>query len=126
MWSFLAAAALAAQPAASNPVEDSDFRCLAVVAVVLGSVPKESVEDLAAVTGLTAIFMYYLGRVDVRYPGLDFVAAFKTLDDDVAFKTGFSAQAERCSTEAERRSQKLDEMGRILRNLLPPPPGHAG
>lgn len=126
MWSIIAAAALAAQPAVPNPVEDSDFQCLAVVAVVLGQVPKESVEDLATVTGLTAIFMYYLGRVDVRFPELDFVEAFKSLDSDAEFRTGFSAQAERCSAEAERRSQQLDAMGRILQDQPLPPPGRTG
>jgi hypothetical protein len=126
MWTLLAAALLAAQPAAPKPADDSDFQCLAVVAVVLGKVPKESLEDLKAVTGLTAIFMYYLGRVDVRYPGLDFVEAFKSLDSDSAFRTTFAAQAERCSAEAQRRSQKLQDMGRILQDVPSPVPGQSG
>ena len=126
MWSFAAALALAAQPTAPKLSEDGDFQCLAVVAVTLATTPKQSVDDLKAVTGLTAVFMYYLGRLDVRYPGLDFVEAFKSLDGDPGFVARFAKEAERCSNDAERRSQQLEDMGRTLQELPPPLPGKVG
>lgn len=127
MWTLIAAALLAAQPAQPSGLsEDADFQCLAIVAVVLGQVPKESLEDLRTVTGLTSIFMYYLGRLDARYPTLDFVEAFKSLDGDPVFASRFAAQAERCSAEAEKRSKQLQDMGRILQNQPAPLPGQSG
>jgi len=126
MWSLLAAALLAVQPAPADLGQDGDFQCLAVVAVVLGTTPKESLEDLRNVTGLTAIFMYYLGRIDERYPGLDLMTAFKRLDDDEQFKRQFGETAARCSAEAEARGQKLQDMGRVLQDLPLPLPGLAG
>jgi hypothetical protein len=126
MLSLLAALTLAAQPAPPKLSEDADFQCLAIVAITLATTPKQSAEDLKAVTGLTAVFMYYLGRLDVRYPDLDFTAAFKSLDADPGFASRFAREAERCSNDAERRSKELQDMGRTLQALPPAMPGKVG
>ncbi len=123
MLSLLAALTLAAQPAAPKLAEDGNFQCLAIVAVSLAAAPKQSVEDLKTVTGLSAVFMYYLGRIDARYPGFDYVQAFKSLDADPGFAACFVEQAERCSSDAERRAQELQDMGRTLQAQPPRVPG---
>ena len=119
MLSLFAVLAFAAQPAAPKLSEDADFRCLAVVAVTLATVPKQSADDFKAVSGLSSVFMYYLGRLDARYPGFDYVEAFKGLDTDTGFVSRFAEEAQRCSNDAERRSQQLQDMGRTLQSLPP-------
>lgn len=114
MWSLLAAAAAAAPQVPPEIASDADFRCLAVVSVVLDRTPKQTAEDFKDVAGLTAVFMYYLGRIDVRYLELDFPAAFKSLDDDPNFATKFASEATRCGDEAQARGQWLQNMGRTL------------
>jgi hypothetical protein len=130
MWSLLAATALAVSPIPSalppKIAQDSDFRCLAVVAVVLDSAPTKTAEDFKTVAGLTSVFMYYLGRIDARYPELDFVAAFKLLEAEPSFQAQFASEAARCGDEAEMRSQSLQEMGRTLQDLPPHLPGKIG
>jgi hypothetical protein len=126
MLSILTAAALAAQASPAAVARDPDFRCLAVTAMVLDNVSKESPEDAAGAAGVTAIFMYYLGRVDLRHPSLDFAEAFAELDRTAEFMNGFAQDAERCSSEAQERGQALQSMGRALQGEPPAASGDTG
>ena len=70
--------------------------------------------------GVIAIFMYYLGRIDARLPGIDYVAEVSRLVESPNYvPRKFRADLQRCSGEAQRRGAALKEMGEALQRRAP-------
>ena len=117
MLSFLAAAAAAAQTPAV-PLDDPDLRCVVAVATVSSMAESSASEEEKA--GLIAIFMYYLGKTDARYPGIDYVAEIKRVIESPGYlEKSFAADVKRCSQEAMARGKALEDMGEELQNEMP-------
>lgn len=104
MLSVLAAAAVVA----SQPTTDPDIRCMAsflVVAGQMGEDPQSSAEDKS---GVSAIVLYFFGKVRGRNPKADVKNAIMTLVQSPGYlDTAIRADIERCSAEAEARGKEL-------------------
>lgn len=109
------------QPAPADrpaPADDPDLRCVAAVSFVLGaSDDKELGAD--GVSGLTAVFMYYLGKVDARRPGLDYAKELGGLMNAPDYARQLPADLVRCGKEAEERGAMLQRLGEDLKSSVP-------
>jgi hypothetical protein len=118
MFGVIAALAAAAQQ--PKPVDDPDFHCMVAISMVLGRMaesPAASAEDKA---GVTAVFMYYVGKIDARFPGLDYAGQMSAL----LARPGYLASElqpdiARCGQEATTRGETLEEMGKALQQSAP-------
>ncbi|MBC2664542.1 hypothetical protein H7F51_03300 [Novosphingobium flavum] len=104
--------------AAPKPVDDADLRCVAAVAAMIGTL-DENKADPEVVSGLTAIFMYYLGKVDARYPGLDYAAILTALLSAPGYDRQLPVDLRRCGGEAEERGAMLKDLGERMKSAVP-------
>ena len=77
-----------------DPANRADVQCMAIAAFAGGSVETGSVEQL----GLMAAMTYFLGRLEGRAPGVDWLdqmGAYLVSADETEIKT----QADRCGGE---------------------------
>lgn len=92
-----------------KPADQADMECLAVAAVVAGRAQAGSEEQAGAAGGV----MYYLGRLEGRTPGVDWLEQLRghllTLDD-----AGLAAAAPRCGAEMVAKGKALTEWGQAL------------
>lgn len=92
-----------------KPADQADMQCLAVAAIVAGQAAEGTQEQAGAVGGI----MYYLGKLEGRTPGVDWLAELtthlQTLDE-----AGLAAAAPRCSAEMITKGQQLTEWGQKL------------
>jgi hypothetical protein len=58
--------------------------------------------------------MYYLGRLDVRAPGLDIVRAVRQEAKTLGSPANAKAIGEACDSEAKKRGQQLVQIGSEL------------
>lgn len=117
------AAALGLLAAVTSPAPvytaDPDLRCVAAVAAILGTVEETRDADPEMMTGLTAIFMYYLGKVDARSPGLDYAPALTALMGAPGYDRQLPADLKRCGNEAEERGAMLKQLGEQMKASVP-------
>jgi len=118
----LALVATAAAPPAS-PIENPDLRCVAAVAAVLGTLGDSGEADAETMTGLTAIFMYYMGKVDARSPGFDYAKGLTALMSAPGYNRQLPADLKRCGAEAEERGAMLKDLGEQMKAAVPLAPG---
>jgi hypothetical protein len=117
---MLAALALLAAAAAEPAITaDPDLRCVAATAAVLGTVSEAADTDAETITGITAIFMYFLGKVDARRPGLDYAASLTGLMNSPGYDQQLPADLKRCGAEAEERSSMLKDLGEKMKTAVP-------
>lgn len=114
-----AALALLAATALPGSADDPDLRCVAAVSFVLGASADDKTLDAEGVTGLTAIFMYYLGKVDARRPGLDYAKELGALMNAPGYTRRLPADLVRCGKEAEERGAMLQRLGEDLKGAAP-------
>jgi len=94
---------------------DPDLRCLAAVSAALGIVADRKDADPETVPGLTAVFMYFLGKVDAARPGLDYAPPLARLMNSPTYANDLPADLKRCGAEAEGRGQMLQDLADKLR-----------
>lgn len=132
---------------APHPADNPDLRCVAAISFALGSLaatpadgtrggqsggqsggqfgdkPEEKAVDAAS---LTALFMYFLGKVDARHPGFDYGAAMKRLFAQPGYSGQLPADLARCGREAQERGVMLQDLGRELQGITPLVPSQPG
>lgn len=118
-----ALALLAAAPPPQAPVpaaaDDPDLRCVAAVSMVMGVMPEGETNDPELRTGLASIFMYYMGKLDARRPGIDYLAELTGLFERPGYSRQLAADLKRCGAEAEERGRMLQELGKDLKSSVP-------
>lgn len=118
--SLLAAAAAApAVPGPTGLIRDRDLRCVAAVSAALGILADRKTDDAEQTAGLTAVFMYYLGKVDARRPGLDYARSLTALMNAPGYAQELPADLKRCGAEAEERGRTLQTLGERLKAAVP-------
>lgn len=121
MWGLIAGLAAAAQaPQAARPLsDDPDLRCMVAISLVIGTAdgtPADSAEKAS----MASIMMYYVGRIDARFPGIDYVREVKRLVEAPGYmENKLAADLERCGSEAEARGKLLQDMGEELQRTAP-------
>jgi len=107
------AAPALAQNAAHGAADKGDMQCFAVVAYLAGQSEEGSVEH----TGLASGMMYFLGRLEGRAPGTDWLRALSDYilaPDEARLTSELEAQRERCGLILQTRGQALVEWGAKL------------
>jgi hypothetical protein len=111
-----AALALFAAPAAAqdpalpaNPQDAADMQCLAFVAVMMGEVD----EDLSL--RLSSGLFYYLGRLEGRTPGVDWITVAGAYAERASDAQLRSVQ-QRCGGEMMAKGQELVAKGQAMQN----------
>ena len=105
-----AAATPASAQVAVSATDKADMQCFAVTAYLAGQHAEGSAEH----TGLSSGMMYFLGRLEGRTPGTDWMKmlADYILDpDDARLGAELEAQSERCGLLLQNRGQALVEWG---------------
>lgn len=110
---------LLAAAAAPAPTEDPDLRCVAAISAILGVVAEKGDADAETTTGLTGVFMYFLGRVDARRPGLDYAASLRAVMNEPGYERRLQIDLKRCGAEAEERGKMLKSLGEELQATVP-------
>ena len=106
MFAILAAAAMTAAtpvPAVSDE-SNADLRCLAALAQI-----SERADKGDDANSLTAVMLYFLGKIDGRTPDIDLVAAIEDVLADPAYDA--TTEALRCTSELGERGAALDSVG---------------
>lgn len=115
----LASAALAASLIAGSAAAQSrdissanmrDIECLAVMAVVGGTTEEGSTEQMGAVGGM----MYYLGRLEGRTPGTDWLAYFTTYLQSPDIEKNLEPHYQRCGQEMIDKGASLIQFGEAI------------
>lgn len=118
----------AATPPVPHPfvaVDDPDLRCMVAVSFVLGAASEKGA-DAETIGGMTAVFMYFLGKVDARYPGEDLAKVFNQVVGRREYERQLPADLTRCGGEAEARGAALKQLGQELKGSVPLAPSSAG
>ena len=115
--SLLAAAATPATPA--DMIRDPDLRCVAAVSAALGVLADRKTSNADEAASLTAVIMYYFGKVDARHPGLDYAAPLTALMNSPQYAQELPADLKRCGAEAEERGRTLQRLGEQLKSAVP-------
>lgn len=115
----LLAAAAAAPAARADMIRDPDLRCVAAVSAALGILADRKTANAEEVAGLTAVIMYYFGRVDARHPGLDYAPPLTALMNSPQYAQELPADLKRCGAEAEERGRTLQTLGEQLKAAVP-------
>ena len=117
---LFAAAAFAAQqpvPSASDP----DLRCMVALSIALDGIEDGNVkvpEDEKS--GIVALVMYYVGKIDGRLPGFDYARQVTRLVQSPGYaEETLLDDLDRCGEEAEARGQTLIDLGEQLKDLAP-------
>ena len=105
-----AAAPASAQSAAVSAAEKADMQCFAVTAYLAGQYAEGSEEQI----GLTSGMMYFLGRLEGRAGGTDWlklIADYILEPDDAQLGAELDSQRERCGLLLQNRGQALVDWG---------------
>lgn len=120
-FGLLAAAAAASQQPATPVANDLDLRCMVALSIALGSMEDGTIDaENDEKSGVVALVMYYVGKIDGRMPGFDYAGQVTKLVEspDYAERT-LPDDLDRCGEEAIERSQTLIELGEQLKDLAP-------
>ena len=126
MLGFVLGLGLAASASAAEITREPDLRCVAAVSAALGIMGERKDADAETMSGLTAVFMYYLGKVDARHPGLDYAPPLAALMNAPGYAAALPDDLKRCGTEAEERGRTLRILGEQLKAMPPLVQRHAG
>lgn len=86
---------------------------------MLGTVMNQATPDAETTTGLTAIFMYFVGKVDARRPAFDYGTALIALMNAPGYDRQLPVDLKRCGAEAESRGAMLKELGETMQRVAP-------
>ena len=117
--SLLAAAATPAASARADLIRDPDLRCVAAVSAALGVLADRKTSNADEAASLTAVIMYYFGKVDARHPGLDYAPPLTALMNAPGYAQELPADLTRCGAEAEERGRTLQTLGEQLKTAVP-------
>ncbi|WP_296166192.1 hypothetical protein [uncultured Brevundimonas sp.] len=92
------------------PADLRDVECMAVVAVAGGAAEEGSDEQIGLIGGL----MYFLGRLEGRTPGTDWLSYFGTYIQAPDIEKKLEAHYERCGQEMIDKGAALEEFGEIM------------
>ena len=112
-------AASAAPAGQADMIRDPDLRCVAAVSAALGILADRKTSNADEAAGLTAVIMYYFGKVDARHPGLDYAAPLTALMNSPQYAQELPADLKRCGAEAEERGRTLQSLGEQLKSAVP-------
>lgn len=109
---MLAAAATpsSARIQAVSPEDKADMQCFAVTAVLAGQYAEGSAEQ----TGMASGMMYFLGLLEGRTPGTDWLqvlADYILHTDDARLGVELEGQRQRCGEILQTRGQAMVEWG---------------
>lgn len=99
-----------AQSPEISPANMRDVECLAIMAVLGGSIEEGSTEQMGAVGGM----MYYLGRLEGRTPGTDWLAYFTTYLQSPNIEKNLEPHYERCGQEMIDKGASLVQFGDMI------------
>lgn len=116
MMTLLLAAAAATAPV-PDLTRDPDLRCFMAVAYALGALPDE--KDPAIEASLAAVMMYYVGKLDGRWPDIDLKKQVTRMIQLPSFRRALPAEMQRCGKEAEDRGAALQDFGQYLQGIAP-------
>lgn len=89
----------------------ADMKCMAVFAVMLGSLGEDPIEaDAEMAAGAASALSYYLGRLQGRDPDTDWMGVFGEALEDVTLEE-LSREAPRCGKEMEAVGSALVAFG---------------
>ena len=111
--SLLCTAPVAAREPQHAPADLADLQCMALVAVMAGMGLEEGGDGEEAATrmaGLAGGMMYYLGRLEGRSPGTDWLAELGIYLDKVE-PGELDVFGQRCGAELTRTGQALVDFG---------------
>lgn len=106
----LIAVAAAAQPL--EPAAEADLRCVASLLYAVGEASEKKDERSTGL--LVAAVSYYVGRMDVRNPGLDYAGHIKRLAGSAEFEKQLSSEITRCSREAGMAMQAIGKAAQTV------------
>jgi len=110
---LLSAAPAAAQDARLAAADRADLQCMALVIVVAGLAMEEGGDDESVATelaGMSGGVMYYLGRLEGRSPGVDWLGELRAWLEKIDFDE-LDAVAPRCGKELMEKGQALIDFG---------------
>lgn len=114
MFALIAAMAAAAQTPAPEADYRADMDCLLAMTIVLGAY-EDKTESKENEEGLIGLVMYYVGKIEAKAPGVDYVTEItKIMGDPDYMEKRFANDAERCGEEAAGKGAKLEQMGNAL------------
>ena len=119
---FAAIAAASLQPVATEAdlSQDPDLRCMVAMSLAIDGLEDDSSVTAEEKSGIISIFMYYLGRIDARLPGIDYVKEVSRLVENPNYlRSHLRPDLLRCSAEAQQRGKALQEMGEALQKRVP-------
>jgi hypothetical protein len=109
----LAAMATPALAQAISPTDRADMQCFVVTAVLAGQSEEGSPEQAGLATGM----LYFLGRLEGRSPGTDWMQAladFILTPDDATLWAEIESHEVRCLGIIENRGQALTAWGETV------------
>jgi hypothetical protein len=106
------ALAAALSPAQPDPETDADLRCVAVIAMQIGTMP-----DGEAKTQMSSGLMYFIGRIDGRSPGFDLEAGMVALVKSQPAPAVIAADQKRCGDMLVKRGTSLVDMGARMQQM---------
>ena len=92
------------------PADLRDVECMAVVAVAGGAAEEGSDEQIGLVGGL----MFFLGRLEGRTPGTDWLAYFGTYIQEPDIEKKLEVHYERCAQEMIAKGAALEQFGELM------------
>ncbi len=102
-FTLIAAAAAATQPL--EPVAEAEMRCVTALLYAVGEAGEKKDEKSSGL--LIAAVAYYIGRLDVRSPGLDYGGHIKRLANSPEFGKQLSGEIQRCAVESGTAMQAV-------------------
>lgn len=121
LFGLLAAAAAMAQKPAPSLADHPDLRCMVAISFALATIDDGGIEaDEEERSGVVALVMYYIGKIDGRMPGFDYAREVTKLIKSPGYAAGgLLDDLDRCGDEAEERGRTLMELGEQLKDLAP-------
>ena len=91
-----------------------DVECLAVTAVAVGATEAGSEQQMGLVGGM----MYFLGRLEGRTPGTDWLSYFASYVQSPDIEKKLEAQYDRCAQEMIDKGNALVQFGEMMENKV--------
>lgn len=116
----LFAAAAVAAPQLSV-ADDQDLRCMMAMSYSLALIDEQGVEASEEErSGLVALVMYYVGKIDGRTPDFDYAGQVTRMVQSPGYEdTGLVKDLTRCADEAQERGRTLKELSEQIQELVP-------